>query len=159
MPIRVLLVAIALAAAACTGRGRSSVSPAAPAGALPSPAPVELHSSLCSAVNGFFAAFIIARGRPTMGDKESKRILATAEEGLDDLALDLADAGFVKEAKAAREVAAHAGAYVEAIGDDSTSGSSDLVQRQEELAEIRKEFTPALNVLFDSLGSCQNAEA
>lgn len=77
-----------------------------------------------------------------MGDNESRRILATAEEGLDDLAVDLADAGFVKEAEAEREVAGRAGAYVEAIGDDSTSESSNLVQRQEELAEIRKEFTP-----------------
>jgi hypothetical protein len=120
--------------------------------------PVELHSSPVLS-NGFFATFIIAGGRPTMGDKESKRILATAEEGLDDLAVDLADAGFVREPESAREVAARAGAYVEAIGDDSTSESSNLVQRREELAEIRKEFTPALNVLFDSLGSCLNAEA
>jgi hypothetical protein len=116
-----------------------------------------LHSSLCSALNGFFAAFIIAGGTPMAGDKESKQILAAAQEELDDLAVDLAEAGLVKEAEAARELAARAVAYVEVTGGGSKSDPSDLVQRQEELAQIRKEFAPALNVLFESLGGCLDA--
>jgi hypothetical protein len=113
---------------------------------------------MCSALNGFFAAFIIAGGRPMAGDKESRQILATAQEELDDLAVELAEAGLLEEAEAAREVAARAGAYVEAIGGGTKSEPSDLVQRQEELAQIRKEFAPALNVLSEGVGGCLSAE-
>jgi hypothetical protein len=94
---------------------------------------------------------------PNFGDQQQRRNLDDVQEGVEELAIKLDEAGFDAESQSAQELAAASEIVADAIGEDFEDGD-DLVERTDELADAAKAFTPALESAFADLGEVAKGE-
>ena len=137
----------------CSSGTTSFVDPASPTEptASPSPALDDFHAQWC--VTGRLIVRVSSDGAPIPGDEDKREQFEEAADQLDELVVDLAEAGFEDASDDVAELSEGMRDVADAM-DVEVSSPGDLSKALDEIIKAQERVGDAIDPVVDSFGRC-----